>query len=57
MLTVTKELTVGPCGEVTAIDLARNLVTISLGSRHGIQVGERFEVLLVASPLDERWTF
>ncbi|MFZ2349580.1 MAG: PKD domain-containing protein [Candidatus Bipolaricaulis anaerobius] len=45
--TATKELTVGPRGEVTAIDLARNLVTISLGSKHGVQVGDQFEVIHV----------
>ena len=55
MATVTKQ--VGPYGEVTAINLARNLVTISLGARHGIRVGDRFKVILVVSLLDERWSF
>jgi PKD repeat protein len=45
--TVGKELAVGPYGEVTAIDPSRGLVTISLGSRHGVQVGDRFEVIHV----------
>lgn len=42
---VTKAVTVGPYGEVTAVDLGRGLVTISLGSKHGVKVGDRFEVV------------
>ena len=41
---VERELEVGPPGEVTAVDERQGLVTISLGARQGVKVGDRFQV-------------
>jgi len=41
---VERELEVGPPGEVTVVDEGQGLVTISLGARQGVKVGDRFQV-------------
>ena len=50
---VSHEIAVGPPGRVTAVDPGRGLVLISVGTKNGVKVGDRFEAFKLYDSLEE----